>query len=205
MNTAFALDSYDYISSASPSKRENQYFTEIESMDGKAISADSIFFNIANSTVAGKIENLGTWLTNYFLPPISFSSTSSISYSEGHAATLTPLNEAAVLNIFRNNGIELINSEKIAGFIPCNLDLVTYILEASEVIPKFFNSSKIKLVLIEDSETDFSGGTIFLKIASTIRDREINLKILSRLTREWLLPRVGVDIVRFNIDIENIE
>ena len=88
----------------------------------------------------------------------------------------------------------------IESFLVSNPSIEKYLKEAPTQIKKYFKNSKLSLVVSIDPEVDDDPGILFVDIA-TNESVEISWLKLNDLTREWIVPVVGQDASKFNVDI----
>ncbi|MEK7092829.1 MAG: hypothetical protein AAB907_04350, partial [Patescibacteria group bacterium] len=82
-----------------------------------------------------------------------------------------------------------------------NPSIEKYLKEAPSQIKKYFKNPKLSLAVSIDPEVDDDPGILFVNIATSESIKTAWSK-LNDLTREWIVPVVGRDASKFNVDID---
>ena len=94
------------------------------------------------------------------------------------------------------------NQTALESFLRNNFSIINYILEAPDQIKNYFgNNIKINPKVVFDPEIENDNGTLFINI-ETSEELDSAMKKLDSLTKEWLIPTVGKDITKFNVDLD---
>lgn len=101
----------------------------------------------------------------------------------------------------RNCAIENQEEIEITDFLNNHVDIVNYLYEAPDVIREKFGNANLNLELVFDPEIEGHDGELFLNIETDLGIKEAREK-LNAIDKEWLVPAVGKNIAKFNIDIE---
>ena len=89
----------------------------------------------------------------------------------------------------------------VEDFLASNPSVERYLKEAPPQIKKYFKNPKLNLAVSIDPEVDDDPGILFVSIA-TNENIEVAWSKLNDLTREWIVPVVGRDASKFNVDID---
>jgi hypothetical protein len=108
-----------------------------------------------------------------------------------------------ILKFLKNIGCRIVNESEIRGFLKDNVSIIGYLYEAPGVIRNKFGKVNLNLELVFDPEDESDEGELFLNIETNLDFKEAHKK-LEEITREWLIPVVGNDVYRFNIDVDFI-
>jgi len=113
-----------------------------------------------------------------------------------------------VLLFLKNKGCVMsINDENaIKDFLENNYQLIDYLYDAYFKIARYFDGDKLNLSLslFADPENNENvNSRLFLTINAHL-DANIALGKLDSFDREWLVPVVGNDLSKFNVDLEII-
>jgi hypothetical protein len=110
-----------------------------------------------------------------------------------------------VLSYLKTNGcvIEVEDENKIAAFVENNINLIDYLYGSIIVISKYFGNTKLLLELFSDPEAEDESGNLFLTIETNLSVADA-LDKLGNIDKEWLIPVIGSDISKFNIDVKII-
>lgn len=98
------------------------------------------------------------------------------------------------------------NADHLAleSFLRNNLSVVNYISEAPKQIKDYFGDNiKINPKVVFDPEVENDNGILFINI-DTSEELNSAMEKLDSLTREWLIPTLGKDITKFNVDLDFI-
>ncbi len=109
---------------------------------------------------------------------------------------LKEYNETSFFNKYTYDNINIIKS-----FLVSNPSIKKYLIDAPIEINKYFKETELNIEVIIDPEIKNDNGTLFINIETS---EELNsaMKKLDSLTKEWLIPNVGKDITKFNVDLD---
>ncbi len=103
--------------------------------------------------------------------------------------------------VFSLNEYECDNQTMVESFLVSHPSIEKYLKEAPSQIKKYFKNPKLSLAVSIDPEVDNDSGILFVNIA-TNESVETAWSKLNELTRKWIIPVVGRDASRFNVDID---
>jgi len=99
---------------------------------------------------------------------------------------------------------KIINQEEIADFLKKNDNLIKYLLEAPfRISDEFGEEVGLNLELSFDPEYSDDEGELFLNIETKLDVKTAHNK-LNEIDKEWLIPKVGKDITKFNLYLDFI-
>lgn len=109
----------------------------------------------------------------------------------------------SLFSFLQSKNCRIINKEEITDFFNNHIGIADYLYEAPQVIAKYFKDANLNLELVFDPEIENDDGELFLNIETDLEIKEARKK-LNTIDKEWLIPVVGKNIAKFNVDIEFI-
>ncbi|MFZ3073878.1 MAG: hypothetical protein WA093_01980 [Minisyncoccales bacterium] len=100
--------------------------------------------------------------------------------------------------------VNIDDENAIKDFLKDNHQLIDYLYDAYFKIARYFDGDKLNLSLFVDPEgSENVNSKLFLTI-NTHLDVNVALSRLNNFDKEWLIPVVGNDLSKFNVDLEII-
>jgi len=99
--------------------------------------------------------------------------------------------------------VKIDDENAIKDFLKDNHQLIDYLYDAYFKISHYFDGDKLNLGLFVDPEGESTDSKLFLTI-NTHLDVSAALDKLNKFDKEWLIPIVGNDLSKFNVDVEII-
>jgi len=109
----------------------------------------------------------------------------------------------SLFSFLQTRNCNIVNKEEATHFLNNHISVTGYLYEAPDVIRGKFGEVNLNLELVFDPEIEGDEGELFLNIETDLDVKEAHKK-LEEIDKEWLIPVVGKDIDKFNLNLDFI-
>lgn len=108
-----------------------------------------------------------------------------------------------LFDFLRSKNCDILNQGEISIFLNNHIGIISYLYEALNVVKGKFGEVNLNLELSFDPEIKGDEGELFLNIETDFDVEKAHEK-LKEIDKEWLIPVVGENIAKFNLNLDFI-
>lgn len=107
-----------------------------------------------------------------------------------------------IIDYLRGVGCKINDETVVRNFLLQNMKVIEYLYEAPAAIQRFFGGGyKLSVEIVTDLDDEQDDRTLFLIIEIYMEPKNA-IKVMNSLDQEWLVNRIGADIVKFNLNLK---